>query len=87
MVYFQTKNPNLGKFCVGLGLEKVGKFYSHLDNMIAILYFLCPLSNLAANWYISPRFGILCQKIWQPCSRAEEWGVARRNGAGQAFRV
>jgi hypothetical protein len=29
---------------------------------------LWPFGNLVSIWYISIRFGILCQeKIWQPC--------------------
>jgi hypothetical protein len=30
MVYFQTKNPNLGKFFEGLRLENVDIYYVHL---------------------------------------------------------
>jgi Asp-tRNA(Asn)/Glu-tRNA(Gln) amidotransferase C subunit len=28
---------------------------------------LWPLGKVVVMWYIFPRFGILCQKIWQPC--------------------
>jgi hypothetical protein len=38
---------------------KVGIFYDHLEYITAIWYILCPVSNLVAIWYISPRFGIL----------------------------
>jgi hypothetical protein len=32
MVYFQTKNPTLGKFYIeGLRLEIIAKFYGHLE--------------------------------------------------------
>jgi hypothetical protein len=31
-----------------------------------IWYTLWPFSNLLAIWCISPRVGIVCQKIWQP---------------------
>jgi hypothetical protein len=30
MVYFQTKNPKLGKFLDVLTIEDVGMFYGHL---------------------------------------------------------
>jgi hypothetical protein len=34
--YFQTENPNLGKFLEGLGMENVGMFYDHLEYFTAI---------------------------------------------------
>jgi hypothetical protein len=30
LAYFQTENPNLGKFWRGLAIEDIGIFYSHL---------------------------------------------------------
>jgi hypothetical protein len=30
MVYFQTKNPNLGNFWEGPAMEDIGIFYGHL---------------------------------------------------------
>jgi hypothetical protein len=66
MVYFQTKNPNLGKFCRALEWEMLlyfkamwnifkpfGIFYGNVDNLVCFSPF----------WYIVPR------KIWQPCSQ------------------
>jgi hypothetical protein len=35
MAYFQTKNPHLGKFWEGLGMENVGIFYDHLEYFTA----------------------------------------------------
>jgi hypothetical protein len=32
MVYFQTKNPNLGENFQGLRLENVDIFYGHLED-------------------------------------------------------
>jgi hypothetical protein len=62
MVYFQTKNPNLGKFWKVLQwkmlevlraslsiLRQNGIFYGHLVHFVVILY-------------IFPRFGILCRE-------------------------
>jgi hypothetical protein len=31
MVYFQTKNPNLGKFFRPLDLKNIAVFYGHLE--------------------------------------------------------
>jgi hypothetical protein len=36
MVYFQTKNRNLGTFSDGIAMEDVGKFYGHLVYCTAI---------------------------------------------------
>jgi hypothetical protein len=67
MVCFQTKNPNLGKNCQGLGLENVKIFYGHLEYFINswdILRlfgtFCVHLVRLFQFWYHAPR------KIWQP---------------------
>jgi hypothetical protein len=59
MVYFQTKNPNLGK--EGLGMEKVGIFFGHMEYIMAHWYNLWLFGNLVASWYIFSRFGMLCQ--------------------------
>jgi hypothetical protein len=68
MVYFQTESK-FGSILEGLGLKKVGIFYSHLKYITAIWYILWPFRNIVAPWYISPRFGILCkEKFWQPCT-------------------
>jgi hypothetical protein len=65
MVYLQTKNPNLGKIWSGKGWKILWPFeiyYGHLVHFMAIWYILCPLGNIAANWYILPSFGILCHE-------------------------
>jgi hypothetical protein len=41
----------------GLGMEKVGIFFGHLE-YITDMYF----EHFTAIWYISPRFGILRQE-------------------------
>jgi hypothetical protein len=46
----------------GLELEMVGIFYRHLEYNTAIWYILWPFGNLAAIWYIFPRFGTFCQE-------------------------
>jgi hypothetical protein len=68
MVYFQTKNPKLGK--VWKIVEDVGIFYDILSNFTAIWYILCPPSGIVyvhlayfvVIWYISHNFGIVCQE-------------------------
>jgi hypothetical protein len=63
MVYFQTKNPNFGYIFEGLGMEKVGSFFGHLEYIKAILNILRPFGNwgyLGQLWYI------VSVKIWQP---------------------
>jgi hypothetical protein len=43
-------------------MANVGVFYCHLEYFTAIWYFSWPFGNLVVNWYIFPRFGILCQE-------------------------
>jgi hypothetical protein len=76
MVYFQTKNPNLGKFYLEcLAMKDVSKFntrlvyvfYCHFAYIMAIWYIL------RSFWYIFPLFGILYQEqsgtsVWR-CQR------------------
>jgi hypothetical protein len=73
MVYFQTDNPNLGKFWRILLMEDVGIFYGRL---VYIFYF--HLVYFEAIWYILWLFGIffpfwyvLTRKIWQPCCKVQ----------------
>jgi hypothetical protein len=56
MAYFQTKNPNLGKFRRAFAMKDVGIFYGHLVYFPAIsVYFM-------VICYIFSRFGKLYQK-------------------------
>jgi hypothetical protein len=67
MVYFQTENPNSGKFWRALK-------YVLLEYFMAIWVILRPFGvfygyfgNLVVIWYILLRFGLFYQeKIWQP---------------------
>jgi hypothetical protein len=52
MVRFQTKNPNLGKFCRALEGKK-------LVYCMAIWNLIWSFGNFMSVWYIFPRFGIL----------------------------
>jgi hypothetical protein len=59
MVYFQTKNSNVGKFWRDLELKMlVCIFYGHLEYFTASQV----LGNVVVIWYIFPRFGILYQE-------------------------
>jgi hypothetical protein len=63
MVYFQTKNINLGKLWRALQWTKLVHF-------IAIWSILWPLGNLIALWKKRYSFSVLVRlpiKIWQPC--------------------
>jgi hypothetical protein len=69
MIYFQTKNPNLGKFWRIFQMEDVGicvlwpfgKFSVHLVNVVAIWDIVWSFGTFFPFWYVVPR------KIWQPC--------------------
>jgi hypothetical protein len=60
MVYFQTKNPNLGKILEGLRIDNIGKFYAHLEYAMSIWYTLWSIGNFVEIWCIFDRFGTLC---------------------------
>jgi hypothetical protein len=46
-------------------------FYGHLVHFMAIWHILWPFGSLVAIWYISPRFGIMCQeKSGRPVGRS-----------------
>jgi hypothetical protein len=46
----------------GLGMEKVGIFFVHLEYTKAIWYIVWPLCNLVEIGYLLTLFGILCQE-------------------------
>jgi hypothetical protein len=63
MAYFQTKNPNLGKFWRSLELKRFALFYGRLEYLATIWYILWSFGYyLEAIWYIFPRFGIFCKE-------------------------
>jgi hypothetical protein len=62
MIYFQTKNPNLGVSMMGLWMENVGIPCIYLEYFKAIRYILGPVANFVVIWSIFPRFGILHQE-------------------------
>jgi hypothetical protein len=43
-------------------MENDGIFYGHLEYFTVLWYILWPFGNVVIIWYISPRFGILCQE-------------------------
>jgi hypothetical protein len=60
MVHFHTKNPNGGKFCEGLGMENVGVFNGHLENLCPFCKFYGHLVYFVDILYILWTFGIFC---------------------------
>jgi hypothetical protein len=63
MVYFQTKNANLGNFLECLEMNDVGKFYGHLVYLFtAIWYIVCPFGIFAVSLVYFSRFGMLYQE-------------------------
>jgi hypothetical protein len=71
MVYFQTKNPTLGKFKMVLQWKMLAflwpfcLLYGQNDTFLQIIYYI--LVHFVVIWYISPRFWyVVARKIWQP---------------------
>jgi hypothetical protein len=62
MVYFQTKNPNLGKFWRALEWKMFYIFYAHLEYIMFIWYVLWPFGNFVVVWDIFQLYGNLCQE-------------------------
>jgi hypothetical protein len=48
-------------------------------------YLLWSFGNLMAIWYIFPRFGILCRKIWQPCRGGRQCSWHKNQLTGSKF--
>jgi hypothetical protein len=59
MVYFQTKNPNLGKFCTVLRMEDIGIFHGRLVYLPTIWNYLWPFGIFYGHLACFSRFGIL----------------------------
>jgi hypothetical protein len=94
MVYFLTKNPNLGKFwSVHIAMEDVGIFYGHLVYFTAIWYMLLPFVYFVVFWYIFPRFGMFYQEKSgnpEPSTRKnEKWTIqlAKYRRTDQSFKT
>jgi hypothetical protein len=62
MVYFQTKNPNLGKFWMVLEWKIFGTFYVQLEYITAVWYILGLFGNLVSSCYMFFHFGIFYQE-------------------------
>jgi hypothetical protein len=78
MVYFQTEDPNLGKFWRALQWKLLVCFMTIWSILRPSGLFYCHLVYFTAIWYILWSFGIfspvkLCctKKIWQPWTMAE----------------
>jgi hypothetical protein len=70
-MYFQTKNPDLGKFC-SLAIEDVGIFYCSLVYLTyGHLIFYGHFIYFMVLWYIFPIWHVVPRKIWQPCLKVQ----------------
>jgi hypothetical protein len=63
MVYFQTKNPKMGKFFEGLAMEDVGIFMSILSILRPNGIFYGQMVYFMDKWYILWTFGKFCCKL------------------------
>jgi hypothetical protein len=62
MVYFQTKNPNLGKFWrVLLAMKDVGIFYDHMVYFNAIPSILWPFGIFCGHFGTIFQFWYICR--------------------------
>jgi hypothetical protein len=43
-------------------MENAGKFYGHQEYFTVIWLILWTFGNVVVNWYIFPRFGVLCEE-------------------------
>jgi hypothetical protein len=72
MVCFQTKNPNLGKFCRVLLWKILVYFMTVWSILRPLQIFYGHLVYFVVFWYIFPRFGILDQeKSGNPASSSD----------------
>jgi hypothetical protein len=63
MVYFQTKNLNLGKFWRGLAMGEVGVFYGHLVFLLSFgRYIVGPCGLFYGHSGYFSSFGKFCQE-------------------------
>jgi hypothetical protein len=76
MDYFQTQNPNLGKFWSVLDWNMLIYFMSILW-LFGIFY--DHSGHFAFIWYIFSSFGIMLRKIWQPWSQVSSVCKVKRN--------
>jgi hypothetical protein len=62
MVYFQSKNANLGKFWECLAKQEVGKFYGHFVSLLQFCIFYGRLVYCFVILVCFSRFGMLYQE-------------------------
>jgi hypothetical protein len=81
MVCFQTKNPNLGKFCRVLLWKILVYFMTIWSNLRPLQIFFGHLVYFVVIWYIFIRFGILDQeKSGNPVLNAARLTLCRVRG-------
>jgi hypothetical protein len=65
--YFQTKSPNLGKFCSALELKMLEFFMTIMEYFMAIWYNSWPFDIVCGHLVYFSDFGKFGpRKIWQP---------------------
>jgi hypothetical protein len=69
VVYFQTKNPNLGKFWSVLQCKMLVYFMAIWSSLRPFGRFCVNLVCFIVIWYIFPPWNVAPRKIWQPCSK------------------
>jgi hypothetical protein len=62
MVYFQTKNPDLGKFWRGLDWKMLFYFMAIWNILRTYGIYFDNLAYFVFIWYIFSGFGIMCQE-------------------------
>jgi hypothetical protein len=67
MFYFQTKNPNLGKFWRALDCKMLITFMAIWNTIRSFGIYYEHLVNFVLIWYIFPVLVYVPRKIWQPC--------------------
>jgi hypothetical protein len=71
MAFFQTKNPNLGKFWRVLRCKILAFFMNIWSILPPFWYILCSFGNFYGYLvYFSQFWSVVTRTIWQPCSEA-----------------
>jgi hypothetical protein len=78
MAYFQTQNPNLGRFWRALQWKMLMYFMAYWSIEGPFVILCGQLLNFVAIWYIFPFWYVVRRKIWQPWSLLRSAGDSRR---------
>jgi hypothetical protein len=91
MVFFQTKNPNLGKFWRAFKWKMLEYFMAiwNILRPFGIFWYIFPFGKLVIIWYIFPRFGTQ-EKSGNPGTKHDrrkarpDWSVFSRRKTQQS---